>query len=84
VTWKKKRNGLFEPFILYHGVLGLAVALAWMIGTLGAGDVHPFLRVCAAVALATSAALVATELVESPPPYDRRLWRPIRDPDARP
>jgi cellulose synthase/poly-beta-1,6-N-acetylglucosamine synthase-like glycosyltransferase len=84
VTWKKKRNGLFEPFILYHGVLGLVVALAWMIGTLGPGDVHPFLRVCAALALATSAALVATELAESPPPYDRRLWRPIRDPDARP
>jgi cellulose synthase/poly-beta-1,6-N-acetylglucosamine synthase-like glycosyltransferase len=84
VTWKKRRNGLFEPFILYHGVLGLVVALAWMIGTLGPGDVHPFLRVCAALVLATSAALVATELVESPPPYDRRLWRPIRDPDARP
>lgn len=82
VTWKKKRDGVFEPFLLYHAGLGLIVALAWMIGTLSPGDVHPFLRACATVVLATSATLVATELVTSPPPYDRRLWRPIRNPDT--
>jgi cellulose synthase (UDP-forming) len=84
VTWKKKRHGVFEPFVLYHAGLGLLVALAWLIGTITPGTVHPFLRMCAALVLATSAALVATELVRSPPPYDRRLWRPIRDPDAGP
>ncbi|MGH7502657.1 MAG: glycosyltransferase [Longimicrobiales bacterium] len=84
LTWKTRHEHRFEPFILYHAGLALLTGVAWIIGTLASGEVHPVLRLCAALVIATSTALVATELAGFPAPYDRRLWRPIQNPDRTP
>jgi hypothetical protein len=53
------------------------VGNAWWIGSMLHAPLNVVFQVLAAVVILASVSLVATELVEYPPPYDRRLWRPI-------
>ncbi len=82
ITWKAGRRGVYRTFILVHVAIAFGVGIPWMIGVFRNTALHPLFEVAGWLVVTTSLGLLVTELRGFPPPFDAKIWRTIRDPDA--
>jgi cellulose synthase (UDP-forming) len=69
VVEKSRRSMLFWP----HALVVILIGTAWMTGMLLGNVVDPLLRLISIAIMAGSLALILTDLVRCPDPYDRSL-----------
>ena len=73
VKKKSKNYKLFWP----HMVVCIVIGVSWFISLVSEHMINPFLFTCAAIIVIISLALILTELLNFPDPYDKKLRNPM-------
>ena len=77
LTLKVKTKNRRRMSLWPHLVVACLILSAWVIGIFTGSHTHPIVHIWAAFFVCWSLALVATELVNFPDPYDRALFPAI-------
>ena len=73
LTPKVKKKFRNHPLFWPHLVVSIAIGVSSFIGLVSGHVINPFILTCAAIIIITSLALILTEFLNFPDPYDKKL-----------
>ncbi|HLE24858.1 MAG TPA: glycosyltransferase [Thermodesulfobacteriota bacterium] len=73
LTSKVKERPRYQTLLWPHILVVIFIGISMFVGLVSGHNINPFLLICAAIIVIISLALILTELLNFPDPYDRKL-----------